>query len=406
MLKKVLPVIIALLLTALAVYGYYSYNNVKRFKTLKTPNSAIFTGDETDVFVVDIFEQEFEDVCNYTPKQSAEADYQGAVGHANNKIGMYAYDVDSLIYKSAEFANANGGDWGYILIPINISESDSDKMQRVFEKLNRLHLIPILQLWDFKRDTYQQETVELANMLNSLPWPTQTRYISVYNEVNDDAFWPGGRNPNEYADVLEYTIDTFKAENPNYFLMNGAFNTSARSNANYTSTEVFLQQMYTHNPGSLTKLDGWASHPYPQPNFAGNPLKSGRDGIRAYKWELEQLENLGINTGSLPVFITETGWAHREGKVPNFLFVSDKKAAQYLKIAFERFWLPDPSVVAITPFTIIYDAPHDHFSFLKKDGSPYEVYSVIKNMPKTRGKPPLTTEHTQIVGGLAPCTLF
>jgi hypothetical protein len=319
---------------------------------------------------------------------------------------MYAYDIESLIYKSAEFANSNGGDWGYILIPINISEKDEGKLNKVFTQLNQLHLIPIFQLWDYKPEKLEEDTTHLAKLLNTMSWPIQNRYISVYNEVNDDSFWRGKRNPAEYADVLERTIDIFKQTNPNYFLMNGAFNTSARSNASYTSTEVFLQQMNQHNPRVLKKLDGWASHPYPQPNFSASPLKQGRDGIQAYKWELNELQKLGIPTANLPVFITETGWAHREGVNYNYSYITEERAAKNLEIAFKRIWLPDNQVVAVTPFTIIYDAPHDHFSFLKKDGTPYKPFNTIKNIKKAKGAPTLTNEHFMEIKNLPTCQLF
>jgi hypothetical protein len=40
------------------------------------------------------------------------------------------------------------------------------------------------------------------------------------------------------------------------------------------------------------------------------------------------------------------------------------------------------------PFTIRYDPPYDHFSWLNHDNVPYKHYDVIKSMAKVKGNPP------------------
>jgi hypothetical protein len=320
-----------------------------------------------------------------------EQNIQQNVGYQNNKFGLYIYRVDDFGVKAAEMVNSNGGDWGYVLVPYNVKDYDSAKWNSFFTILNQYHLIPIIQLWDVSKDPNdaKRDTQKAAEFLNSLHWPIEKRYVSAYNEVNDERFWKHGIDPKNYAELLDYTIDTFKGVDENFYMMNGAFNASARTGGGYLSADVYMQQMNNAVPGIFKKLDGWASHPYPHvAGYLGKPGQNGRDSIRAYEWELDILKNQFGVTG-LPVFITETGWPHAEGKDYNESYYSEETAAQYLKEAFENVWLPDDRVVAVTPFTIKYDPPHDHFSFIKSDGSHYKVFDVIKDMPKQAGIPPV-----------------
>lgn len=142
-------------------------------------------------------------------------------------------------------------------------------------------------------------------------------------------------------------------------------------------------------PGIFNKLDGWAAHPYPQPNFSGNPLSKGRWSIRAYEDELNFLKSRLGEKKDLPVFITETGWAHSEGEKFDRSFLSEDKVAENYKIAFEKVWLKDDRVRAVMPFTIKYNPPFDHFSWVKSDYvSTYKQFDVIKDFQKISGTPP------------------
>jgi len=345
------------------------------------------------------------DICeNYknvepTPKTTQipieEQNIQKNIGYQNNKFGLYIYQIDDFARRASEMINSNGGDWGYVLVPYNVKDYDSKKWNSFFEVLNQKHLIPIIQLWDLSEDPKDaiRDTKKSAKFLNSLNWPIKKRYVSVYNEVNDERFWRGGLDPKEYARVLNYTIDIYKYENKDFFMLNGAFNASARNGSGYISEDEYLRQMNEEVGGIFKKLDGWASHPYPHINgYLGLPTDTGRDSVRAYEWELNILDNeYGVK--NLPVFITEAGWPHAEGENYNSSYVNEDTAAEYLKYAFEKVWLPDDRVVAITPFTIRYDEPFDHFSFIKKDGSTYKVFDVLKDMPKQAGIPPVIETH-------------
>jgi hypothetical protein len=316
----------------------------------------------------------------------------------NNKFGLYIYAENKTFFEKAkELVNSKGGDWGYVLIPYNVSDYDNEKWERVFEQLRSKHLIPVIQLWGIKIDDYKKQTEEAAAFLNRFPWPIRYRYISVYNEPNDSKFWQGRTNPEEYAQVLSYTFRKFKEENVEFFIMNGALNVTAPSDGQHIDAFDFMWRMNKAEPGIFEKLDGWASHPYPQPNFAGNPRDRGRWSIRAYEDELNYLKNsLGVSK-ELPVFITETGWAHAEGKNYNSGFLSVSQVAKNIKIAYEDVWLKDPRVRAVMPFTVAYDAPFDHFSWVNEDYVPYEHFDEVKKIRKITGQPPIIQEASMVI---------
>ena len=304
----------------------------------------------------------------------------------NNKFGLYIYAENRDFMELAQqLINSNGGDWGYVLIPYNVRDRDYSKWSSVFKRLNSKHLIPIIQLWDLDLDDYENETEEAAEFLDSFAWPIKQRYISVYNEPNDSKFWYENANPEEYARILDYTLDTFKDQNSNYFMLNGALNVSAHDGKGYVDAFDYMYRMNQEIPGIFSKLDGWASHSYPQPNFSGRVDTPGRNGIRAYETELAYLQDtLGVKK-DLPVFITETGWAHAEGAVYNSTYLPVDEISRRFRQAFEDYWLPDDRVRAVTPFTIWYPAPFDHFSWVNKDNVPYKHYEVIKSMDKIEG---------------------
>jgi hypothetical protein len=317
----------------------------------------------------------------------------------NNKFGIYIYaEVKDFFEIAQKLVNSNGGEWGYVLIPYNVKDYDYDKWNRVFTQLRNKKLIPVIQLWNVDVDKYVDQTRAAAEFLNRFVWPIKYRYVSVYNEPNSANFWYGKIDPPEYARILDYSITIFKQQNKDFFMLNGAFNVSAPTNANHMDSFTFMKRMDEEEPGIFERLDGWASHPYPQPNFSGNPTDTGRWSIRAYEEELRYLrDELGIEK-ELPVFITETGWAHAEGTVYNPSFLPVKTVGEYFRQAYENVWLKDDRVRAVMPFTIRYNPPFDHFSWVNFDYVPYYHYDVVKSISKVKGEPPELIMDTIVVG--------
>lgn len=368
------------LMFVIAIFGYYLLSKSNNNSVGISSDFLFFPDDQrakkpkkgsAEVFV------EY-----YTYKDISPQDYK------NNKFGLYIYAENKKFFDiAAKLVNSNGGSWGYVLIPYNVKDYDANKWGKVFSLLLEKKLIPIIQLYDVDPSKYKKQTQKAAEFLDSFLWPIKQRYISVYNEPNDEKFWKGHVDAKEYAKILDFTVDTFKEENSNFYMLNGAFNVSASTGGGYVDSFAFMTQMNEAVPGIFNKLDGWASHSYPQPNFSGNLDIKGRMGIRAYEVELDYLKNeLGVEK-DLPVFITETGWVHAEGEKYNSAYLSSEQVGNYIKTAYEKYWLPDARVMAVTPFTVWYSAPFDHFSWVDKNYNPYPQYEIVKSMPKILGTP-------------------
>ncbi|MBW6441712.1 hypothetical protein K0B04_02270 [Patescibacteria group bacterium] len=383
-----------ILLLSTAYLMYVEFNSVRKNENLRD------IGDISKMFIFET-EEEWDDEELCTVVQNIEYVYYShddPLWEQNNKFGLYIYAEEKDFFEIAQkLVNSNGGKWGYVLIPYNVRDYDTKKWARVFDQLIKKNLIPVIQLWNVDIANYQEETRNAAEFLNRFIWPIKYRYISVYNEPNDNKFWYERSDAAEYARILDYTIRIFKEVNQDFFMMNAAFNVSASSDGQSTDSFEFMKKMDESVSGIFDKLDGWASHPYPQPNFSGSPYATGRWSIRAYEDELKFLKDeLGVEK-ELPVFITETGWAHAEGENYEPSFPPVKKVAEYFEIAFNEVWLKDDRVRAVMPFTIRYDPPFDHFSWINKDKVPYLHYEVLKKIEKVEGKPPtLSTGNVDI----------
>lgn len=324
--------------------------------------------------------------------------YTNRINFPVNKFGIHAFAGADQVDLASQLINTNGGDWGWITLTMNINHHDAGLWNSVFDACGQKHIIPIIQLANDGAIPSDEQLRSMADFLHSLNWPTKLRFISVFNEVNASEYWGWEINPESYAQKLNTIIDLLRGENPEYFIMNGAFNASARGGhvvtdlgvaTDYLSEDAFLQRMNAAVPGIFTKIDGWASHCYPHPAYTSQPLATAtpalRDGMSSYKWELSLLSQYGA--GGLPVFITETGWPHEEGTVFHAEWHDQNTVAEYYKIAMRDLYGPDARVVAVAPFILKYDG-YDNFAFVKPDGSRYPQWDAIASLPKTAGNPP------------------
>jgi hypothetical protein len=275
-----------------------------------------------------------------------------------------------------------------------VRQRDGVLWQAIFDAARANHIKPLIQL--FNNNTCNVNEMDfkgLAEFFNSLSWPTKHLYISVFNEVNAKDYWCEKLAPEEYATVLNTALDAFKSVNPNFFIMPAAFNSSARSGPRYLDEEEFLLRMNAAAPGIFQKIDGWANHAYPQPEFSGDfynpPSWYGvRDQIENYKWEMGLLSrHFGVS--GLPIFITETGWAHREGNSPMTPLQAANyrpaaQTARFFDDAYRNHWLPNNQIVAIMPF-VWYKPDARHFNWKRDDGSFYPQYDVMLRFPKVAG---------------------
>ena len=308
--------------------------------------------------------------------------------YPNNKFGIHlAIPAFEDLQKAAELVNANGN-WGYVTLVMEEKDLNKDKWEGVFNQLRKLHLIPIIRLatspenghW---RAPQSQDAQKWADFLNSLNWVIKNRYIVLFNEANRADEWGGKVDPQNFADVTYNFTKTLKETNSDFFVMMAGLDSAApNSMPQYQDEAAFLKKVLASQKSLFDYLDGWASHSYPK-----SLLNYGRNSQFNYQWELSLLSSLGVKK-NLPVFITETGWCHCEGKTLNKSFPTEEKTAQ-LTINYLNNVLKDNQVVAVTPFILNYqDEPFDHYSWQKINSNEfYELYSAVQKMSKIKGQP-------------------
>lgn len=306
----------------------------------------------------------------------------------NNYFGIHIL-FPSELENASKLVNATGGDWGYVTIPIQIGDRDIEKWQKFMDDCARLRLIPLVRLatepnylntgvW---RKPTDNDIVDFANFLNSLTWPTKNRYVILFNEMNRYDEWGGeSPNPREYADIVNFAVDGFKARSQDFYMILGGMDNAAPDNSQYMSNFNYLAQIASYSPQTFNKIDGFASHSYPNPNFASPPSALKRMGVSTYKYEYEYINS--FTSSKKPAFITETGW---NGDV-----LSDSVIASYFLTTFSTIWNEDKDkIVAITPFLLNADGPFQKFSFYK-NGAPTEYFKAIADYKKEKGSPIIT----------------
>lgn len=311
----------------------------------------------------------------------------------NNKFGIHILFQDEL-KDAAKLVNSNGGDWGYILIPIQSGDRDLVKWQKFMDVARENHVIPVIRLASegdyFNTKVWRRpnayDVLDFANFLNSLDWPTKNRYVVVFNEPNRGDEWGGNPDPSDYAEILSYAVYAFKAINENFFLISAGLDNASITIPGQSFQEfTFLNRMNDAVPGIFERIDGLGSHSYPNPAFSKPPTKTDSESIATFRYENDFVKQL---TGrALPVFITETGWTQEK--------VNDQIIGQYFKQAFETIWT-DEHIVAITPFLFKAGTPpFDQFSFVTHDGGFSKQYSAFAELNKQKGQP---TPYTKVLG--------
>lgn len=315
---------------------------------------------------------------------------ENPLAKTNNPFGIHILNEDD-IKDAANLVNSSGGEWGYVTLVIRKDERDTTRWQRIFDELRRSKLIPIVRVATIQQDHGWEkpsfdEIDGWVTFLNSLNWVVKNRYIIVGNEPNHAKEWGGEVKPEEYTDYLATFSKKLKSSSVDFFILPAGLDASTPNNGQDMSEATFLQKMINHQKDIFTYIDGWTSHSYPNPDFSGSVNAEGRGTLKTYEWELSYLKNLGFES-NLPVFITETGWAHDAEGTQNG-YKTSQAIATNLKKAFSVVW-DDPKIVAITPFVLNYTTtPFDIFSWKKKEGNSfYDFYYEIQNIPKPKGQP-------------------
>jgi hypothetical protein len=302
-------------------------------------------------------------------------------------------DLDS----AKNIINSNGGDWGYVTLVIRTDQLDVNTWQEFFDNCRKHHIIPIIRLATIMENNYwvtpsESDIDKLANLLNSLNWPILPKYIIPFNEINHAKEWGGEIDLKKFTDIFIYTSKKFKSLDPNFYILSSALDLAASETLPQTkSAKNVYQEIYSYNPQYFESFDALASHSYPNHGYVGTPNDTGQHSIRGYQWELDFIKKLGVNK-TYPVFITETGWPHREGVKKNDQYYTVKTTVDLYKKALE-IWQQDSRVMAVTPFIYNYSqAPFDHFSWLDQNEQLYPEYQTIVDLPKNQNHPQQITK--------------
>lgn len=303
----------------------------------------------------------------------------------NNKMGVHILFTPEINLAS-NLINSNGGDWGYVTIPIQAGDKDLRKWQEFMNDAGKLHVIPVIRLATegdyfnttvWRKPTYE-DILDFANFLNSLVWPVKNRYIVVFNEVNRSDEWGGKLNPKEYASLLNYAVSVFKSLNEDFFIISsGLDNAAPNISGKYMNEYDYMAAMNNAVPGIFGLIDGLGSHSYPNPGFKGMPHILTSQSIYSFNFE----NNLAYRLSGkvLPVFITETGWSKEA--------LPESQIGQYFKYAFEYVW-SDKNIVTVTSFLLQAGIkPFSQFSLIEEDGKYNEIFHALQGISKTKGNP-------------------
>lgn len=296
---------------------------------------------------------------------------------ANNKMGVHILHVSELDF-AAKLVNSNGGEWGYVIIPIQPTDRDLVKWQEFLHKSRELKVIPIIRITTIPQGgTWDKGTpadlVDFANFLNSLDWPVENRYIVLFNEVNRSAEWGGAVEPARYAEIAKNARTIFKERSPDFFILGPALDDALPDSTSSMSAKKYISAMYAHDPDVWSYFDGYAFHSYPNPAFSASPSRTGLPSIVSYRYLFSQFK-----LGDKPVFITETGWD--QTKIVNPTLTS------YWQKAWD-IWNQDNKVAAVTPFVL--EGGEVFAPFTLKGGSSDWSPSgqVLFDLSKIKGEP-------------------
>ena len=121
---------------------------------------------------------------------------------------------------------------------------------------------------------------------------------------------------------------------------------NAKTGTGRKGTE-FLARLRAAKPDLYANVRWISSHSYPysNANWSSDPSSKAWRGLTYYQAERDAL-NL---SQTLPVAITETGWARNPGTPWS---KSDDDQASWMHRAADEIWKRDPSVVAVAPFLL------------------------------------------------------
>src|SRR5205085_1440385 len=115
---------------------YYKFEKIFQYVRInKMALSSLFFKRFIGSIVIIVF------VCYFLYVPSAQAT-QNPLAVPNNKFGVHILFPDE-ISDAAKLIDSNGGDYGYVTIPIQSNDRDITKWQNFMDQAKKLHVIPL-----------------------------------------------------------------------------------------------------------------------------------------------------------------------------------------------------------------------------------------------------------------------
>jgi hypothetical protein len=203
--------------------------------------------------------------------------------------------------------------------------------------------------------SYRREAEGYARFVAGLPRQDgRTLYVQIANEPNLHEMWGGAASPAQYA---RFFVDVSAAVRA---LGDGRIRVlnAALAPEGDIDNLRFIAGAVAADPHFAASFDDWASHPYPRNRPPDSNLHDGtaapgsRYAIDAYLLELTALRDQGVDTGTLSVVLTETGYELGDGYHGEYPSVSEELRATYIREALTEYWPRWPEVKAVTPFQL------------------------------------------------------
>lgn len=306
--------------------------------------------------------------------------FQAPLAFAQGSVlGIHILHPEEITQAEKLIRSENHDEWHYVTIPFSYQDLEKAELwQTFFDQAKEQKIIPIIRLatqyqdnaWEIP-DRYH--LVKMIDFLSELNWPTQEKYIILFNEPNHAKEWGGRIDPAQYAQVLAFGANWATTEEKNFKVLPAGLDLAAANTKTTLDAFVYLDQMYQENPQVFDQVAYWNSHSYPNPAFSAAPQRKGRNSLSGFKEELAYLKN---KTGKdFEVFITETGWETNR--------YTQRWLESYYLFALQHIW-SDPSVKGVTPFVLQgAPGPFAGFSFLDENGQPTSQYLAFKKALET-----------------------
>lgn len=322
----------------------------------------------------------------------------------NNIIGLNVARLTQPLYiwATADLANANGGDWGYITVVWTADDREARaaelNLQVFLDRCYEFEVQPIIRVaTKFQPKLYPtavdpmmrprgpQQTTGVEGVwarpdwdepqkwreyFEKGRWPNRRVWIVAGNEPNLGREWGGAVDAAGYARYLDHFLDVFEGSD-RFRVVNGALDISNTTELPIMQDGMeFLDEMAAAVPRLFSRLPAWASNPY--------KVTSRGPGVRfthlAYEAEFDRIGR------EMPVIITEAG-ALETG--------DEQEIARFYADAYKD-WAADPKVIAATPLFWHPDR-NDYWMFeLDRRGAfvhTSPTYELMRKLPRVAGSP-------------------